>query len=80
MEKEKLYIVTMYRWGSRENHSYVIGVFSSEQKAGDAGDAEHKYRGGKYDPEIIEVEIDVNYYGDNRSKKRSPMFIRSLAR
>ena len=23
----KIYVVTMYRWGDKENHSYVVGAF-----------------------------------------------------
>jgi hypothetical protein len=54
----EVYVVTMYRWGSRENHSYVRGVFSSEEKAMEAGMDEAVYRGGKYGPSVIKVVVD----------------------
>jgi hypothetical protein len=61
--KGKLYIVTMYRWGNRENHSYVIGAFTKKQKALDEGEREAQYRGGKYDPEVLEVDPNQSMAG-----------------
>ncbi len=53
------YVVTMYRWGNRENHSYVLGVFSTKTKAIKAGEKEQSYRGGtKYYPECLEVPLN----------------------
>jgi hypothetical protein len=52
--KSKLvYVVTMYRYGDREKHSYVLGVFSNENIAHECGEKEKDYRGGKYEFEII---------------------------
>jgi len=52
--KSKLvYVVTMYRYGDREKHSYVLGVFSNENIAHECGEKEKEYRGGKYEFEII---------------------------
>lgn len=56
--KEKIYIVNMTRWGSRENHSYFLSVHSTMEKAYRAGEKEAMDRGGKYDYEIIISEID----------------------
>ena len=36
--KGKLYIVTMYRWGDRSDHSYVLGVFRKKHRAIKAGE------------------------------------------
>ena len=30
LQSQVLYVVEMLRWGDREKHSYVIGVFSNE--------------------------------------------------
>ena len=29
----KIYIVTAYRWGSKESNSYVVGAFDNEELA-----------------------------------------------
>jgi hypothetical protein len=57
MQKDKLYVVTMYRFANRENHSYVLGAFTKKPAAKQAAEAERLYRGGnKYFPEILEFE------------------------
>lgn len=53
-----VYIVTMYRYGDREKHSYVLGAFSTENNAREWGEKEKDYRGGKYEPEIIRFYVD----------------------
>ena len=54
-----VYVVTMYRWGDRECHSYVLGVYSTKTKALKAGESEQEYRGGtKYYPEVLEIRVD----------------------
>ena len=53
-----VYIVTMYRYGDREKHSYVYGAFSTEATAREWGEEEKDYRGGKYEPEIIRLCVD----------------------
>ena len=55
----KLYVVEMLRWGDREKHSYVVGVFSTREQAELIGDAHKSWRGFKYEYEITEVDIDV---------------------
>ncbi len=55
-----LYVVTMYRWGDREKHSYVIGVFDDEDKAIGAGVKEEQYRDGKYKAEVLGFTVN-NY-------------------
>lgn len=60
--KDKVYVVTMYRWGDRECHSYVLGVYNKKLKAIDAGIDEAHSRGGKYAPECIEFEHTGNNF------------------
>jgi len=43
----------MYRHGDREKHSYVLGLYSTEEKARTAGLAEELIRGGKYSSEYL---------------------------
>lgn len=56
--KEKIYIVNMVRWGSRENHSYFLSSHSTMEKAYRAAEKEAMDRGGKYEYEIIISEVD----------------------
>jgi|WetSurMetagenome_2_1015567.scaffolds.fasta_scaffold08132_7 hypothetical protein len=61
LEKNWVYVVTMYRWGNYENHSYVLGVFDTNIKAKNAGKREEKFRGGKYFYESLLVFIGKKY-------------------
>jgi hypothetical protein len=54
----KLYTVQMNRWGDCEKHSYNIGIFSSEENAQLAGEAEVTWRAQKYDYKIYSFELD----------------------
>lgn len=58
MAKKKMYVATMYRWGDRECHSYVLGVWNKKTPAIKAVDKEIEYRGGKYFGEILEFNND----------------------
>lgn len=60
MKKNKIYVVTMYRFALKENHSYLIYAGFSKSKAIDKGLEEEKYRGGKYSPEVVEYTPDVS--------------------
>lgn len=53
-----LYVVEALRWDDRENHSYIVGVYSDKRKAAEAALAEEFWRGGKYTCEIQEHELD----------------------
>lgn len=53
-----VYVVTMYRWGERENHSYVLGVFTKKHKAIKAADEEELCRGTKYSAEILRTPLN----------------------
>ena len=69
VSKGKIYVVTMYRWGNRENHSYLLSVWSKKQKALDECKKEEDYRGGKYMGEIIEMELDSELRDEDRARK-----------
>ena len=56
--RDKLYVVTMYRWGDKECHSYLWGVFTDKDKAIEEGYEEMRSRGNKYEPEVVEVRPD----------------------
>ena len=43
-----VFVVEALRWGSRENHSYVVGAFDSLDDAAEACVVEEAWRGGKY--------------------------------
>ena len=59
IKQKKYYIVTMYRWGNKENYSYTLGVYSTKILATKAGREEQKYRGGlKYVPEVVAYCLD----------------------
>ena len=53
-----VYVVTAYRWGDRENHSYNVGVFSTLDSAKLAADKHAMYRGGKYACVVEECPLD----------------------
>lgn len=53
-----IYVVTMYRWGNKENHSYPLGVYTTLDTAKREGDKELDYRGGKYYPEVTQHIVD----------------------
>ena len=54
----KVYAVIMYRWGEKDKHSYMLGVYSKKENAIKAADEEENYRGIKYTAEILEIIID----------------------
>lgn len=53
-----VYVVTMERWGSRENHSYVVGVCSTFEQAQELAELEEIHRGGKYERCIERFTVD----------------------
>ena len=61
----QVYVLTAYRWGSIENHSYVCGVFESKEDAQLAANREMLWRGGKYDCMIAEMEMNYPYVAQN---------------
>lgn len=59
-----LYVVEALRGGSRERHSYVVGVYDTLDGAKNAAEAEANYRGGKYTCEV--TAHPFNGEGDTR--------------
>jgi hypothetical protein len=53
-----VFIVTMYRWGERHNHSYVLGVYSSGRWAITYAIVEQGWRGNKYRAEVLRCKLD----------------------
>ena len=56
--EEHVFIVTMYRWGNRANHHYILLITRSEISAREAALEEEMQRGGKYESEILEVPME----------------------
>ena len=54
----KVYATEMLRWGDREMHSYVIGVYSTREAAELAGDVEVTWRAQKYEFCVSEFDLD----------------------
>lgn len=54
----KIFTVAAYRWGSKENHSYIVGVYSTEKRALEVAAIEEEFRGGKYECEVLEWKVD----------------------
>lgn len=59
---QKIYTVIMYRWDNRNNHSYLLGVFSNRELATKAAIDEIRDRGGKYYPEISWAGLNKTWY------------------
>ena len=57
-----VFVTTMQRYGNRELHSYVLGVWSTREIAMRAGETEALWRGGKYEPEVTEWKVDANEF------------------
>lgn len=55
----KVWVCEMLRWGASESHHYVLGVYTSEALAKQAGEVEVSWRGGKYDYRILQVMLDA---------------------
>ncbi len=55
----KLYVVTMYRNGNNNKHSYVLGVYDDINVATIEIDKEEEYRDGKYEGEILVTDLNL---------------------
>ena len=44
-----VFVVEALRWGDREDHSYVVGVYDNLRDACEASVVEELWRGGKYE-------------------------------
>lgn len=63
-----MYVVEALRHGNRENHSYVVGVYSTLDDASLAALAEEYWRGGKY-------ECYINYYKKDETEAKKLSFL-----
>ena len=52
-------VVTMYRYGEREKHSYVLGAYRDRDAAIQDALVEVAWRGGKYQPEVLACSLDT---------------------
>lgn len=68
--KKHVYIVTMYRWGNRNNHSYVLGAYNNKDRAITYGVTEEGWRGGKYKCEVIKTVLNI----DNQEETQETVF------
>lgn len=57
--KEFAYVVTAYRWGNQNDHSYLVGVYSTPEKAIEVADSHTIYRGGKYACWVEKAIVDL---------------------
>jgi hypothetical protein len=63
METKTVYTVHAFRFGDRERHSYIVGVYSDATQALRAAIIEKDHRGGKYDCEVLEWMLDKGTEG-----------------
>ena len=64
-KENKIFIVTAYRWGLRDNSSWVIGSYSTLKMAKKVAKDYIGYRGGKYGCEVVESIVDKEHNPDN---------------
>lgn len=67
-KKPAVFVTTMHRYGNRENHSYVLGVWSSEALAKLHGETEQAWRGDKYTAEVTRWTVDASEHDDLSEK------------
>lgn len=70
MRNNKVYTVRACRWGDKESHSYIVGVYTRKHKALDVAQKERDWRGGKYECEVIEWKLDEGI--DQSGEKYDP--------
>lgn len=63
------YVVTAYRWGMRDAHSYVVGCFDTLKDAKASAKLHIMWRGGKYSVEVIRCSGKMNEGGENYKKQ-----------
>lgn len=53
-----VYVVTAYRFGDRERHSYVVGVFTNPELAIEVAEQVPDERAGKYYAEVLRFKLN----------------------
>lgn len=71
MAKTKVYTVRACRWGDRETHSYIVGVYPKKHAAQKAAEVEEEWRGGKYECEILEWTLGEGMEGRQGGKPKT---------
>ena len=54
----KVYSVIAYRWGNRDGHSYIVGVYEHKSTATAIATCEEYDRGNKYECEVLEHDLN----------------------
>lgn len=54
----QVFVTRMLRYGDRDGHSYIVGVYTSHEQAKRVGECEESWCGGKYNY-IVEY-FDIN--------------------
>ena len=62
---KNVYVVTMYRYGDREKHSYVLGVFDNKFMAMSWGEQEKAFRANKYSPAVEKFKVN-HVFGEKK--------------
>ena len=71
--KEPIFVVTAYRWGDKECHSYVVGAFDNLELSVEAAIAENSFRGGKYECEVVSMNLnDARKYNNYKVEYKIP--------
>lgn len=70
------YVVTAYRWGLRDAHSYVVGAYRDREEAVRVAREHVNFRGGKYGCEVVECRgpAQVDEGGENAIEKQVAYF------
>lgn len=58
--ESSIYTVNAYRWGKKDGDWYPVGVFSTFERALAAAEKEKEERGGKYECEVLQWELDAD--------------------
>ena len=59
MDKKEVYTVVAYRFGDKERHSYIVGIFLNADDALQEALKEEEFRGGKYECEIYKIPLNT---------------------
>ena len=73
-----IFVVEALRYGDRESHSYVVGVFKQLSSARKCANSQRDYRGGKYACIVNECKFDKyadewDYYCEEVYRAESQM-------
>lgn len=70
------YVVTAYRWGLRDAHSYVVGAYRDREEAVRVAREHVNFRGGKYGCEVVECRgpAQADEGGENAIEKQVAYF------